>query len=154
MVDGERFGLGQPAATMQLTGKKSLHSISSSEHKRLRRLTTGPINGHEALSMYIGYTEEIVIDALDEWSSMNKPVEFLKAMRQVTLKVITNIFVGSSAESIIGSVEKHYPDFNYGLKSAAINIPGFAFHKALKVIMFPFFFSQSALRPTLCISNR
>lgn len=83
--------------------------------------------------MYIGYIEDIVITSLDEWSSMNEPIEFLKAMRKVAFKVITHIFVGSSAESILGTVEKYYTDLNYGLKAAAINIPGFAFHKALKV---------------------
>ena len=134
LADDEQFGLGYPVSTKKLTGKKSFHSITNSEHKRLRRLTTAPINGHEALAMYIGYIEDIVINSLDEWSSMKEPIEFLKEMRKVAFKVITHIFVGSSAESILGSVEKHYTDLNYGLKSAAINIPGFAFYKALKVI--------------------
>ncbi|XVF13575.1 hypothetical protein REPUB_Repub08aG0219100 [Reevesia pubescens] len=132
LADDEQFGLGYPVSTKQLTGKKSFHSIPNSEHKRLRRLTTAPINGHEALAMYIGYIEDIVIHSLDEWSSMKEPIEFLKEMRKVAFKVITHIFVGSTAESILGSVEKHYTDLNYGLKSAAINIPGFAFYKALK----------------------
>ncbi|WRX16876.1 Cytochrome P450 - like 10 [Theobroma cacao] len=132
LADDERFGLGYPVSTKQLTGKKSFHSIPNSEHKRLRRLTTAPINGHEALAMYIGYIEDIVINSLDEWASMKEPIELLKEMRKVAFKVITHIFVGSSAESILGTVEKHYTDLNYGLKSAAINIPGFAFYKALK----------------------
>ncbi|XVF11002.1 hypothetical protein REPUB_Repub07fG0231800 [Reevesia pubescens] len=132
LADDEQFGLGYPISTKKLTGKRSFHSIPNSEHKRLRRLTTAPINGHEALAMYIGYIEDIVIHSLDEWSSMKEPIEFLKEMRNVAFKVITHIFVGSSAESIMGSVEKQYTDLNYGLKSAAINIPGFAFYKALK----------------------
>ncbi|XVE57482.1 hypothetical protein DITRI_Ditri04bG0094300 [Diplodiscus trichospermus] len=132
LADDEKFGLGYPVSTKRLTGKKSFHSIPNSEHKRLRRLTTAPINGHEALAMYIGYIEDIVIHSLDEWASMKEPIEFLKEMRKVAFKVITHIFVGSSAESILGTVEKYYTDLNYGLKSAAINIPGFAFHKALK----------------------
>ncbi|XP_022738261.1 ent-kaurenoic acid oxidase 2-like [Durio zibethinus] len=132
LADDEQFGLGYPVSTKRLTGKKSFHSIPNSEHKRLRRLTTAPINGHEALAMYIGYIEEIVINSLDEWASMKEPIEFLNEMRKVAFKVITHIFVGSSAESILASVEKHYTDLNYGLKSAAINIPGFAFYKALK----------------------
>ncbi|XVE65259.1 hypothetical protein DITRI_Ditri07aG0166800 [Diplodiscus trichospermus] len=132
LADDENFRLGYPLSTMQLTGKKSFHSISSSEHRRLRRLTTAPINGHEALAMYIGYIEDIMINSLDEWSGMEEPIELLNEIRKVTFKVITHIFVGSSAEQILGSVEKYYSDLNHGLKSAAINIPGFAFYKALK----------------------
>ncbi|KAK8998633.1 hypothetical protein V6N11_084020 [Hibiscus sabdariffa] len=131
-ADDEHFRLGYPASTKQLTGKKSFHSIPNSEHKRLRRLTTAPINGHEALSMYIGYIEEMVVNSLDEWSSMKEPIELLNEIRKLTFKVITHIFVGSRAESIMGSVEELYTDLNYGMKSTAINIPGFAFHKALK----------------------
>lgn len=133
LADDEQFGLGYPVSTKQLTGKKSFHSIPNSEHKRLRRLTTAPINGHEALAMYIEYIEDIVVHSLDEWASMKEPIEFLKEMRKVAFKVITHIFLGSSAESVLGTVEKHYTDLNFGLKSAAINIPGFAFYKALKV---------------------
>ncbi|MBA0796584.1 hypothetical protein Gohar_007344 [Gossypium harknessii] len=132
LADDEQFGLGYPLSTKQLTGKKSFHSIPNSEHKRLRRLTTAPINGHEALSMYIGYIEEIVVNSLDEWSSMKEPIELLNEIRQFTFKVITHIFLGSTAESVMGSVEKRYADLAYGMKSAAINIPGFAFYKALK----------------------
>ncbi|KAK8640006.1 hypothetical protein V6N13_138372 [Hibiscus sabdariffa] len=135
-ADDEHFRLGYPASTKQLTGKKSFHSIPNSEHKRLRRLTTAPINGHEALSMYIGYIEEMVVNSLDEWSSMKEPIELLNEIRKLTFKVITHIFVGSRAESIMGSVEELYTDLNYGMKSTAINIPGFAFHKALKVKYF------------------
>ncbi|KAB2070642.1 hypothetical protein ES319_A08G168800v1 [Gossypium barbadense] len=134
LADDEQFGLGYPLSTKQLTGKKSFHSIPNSEHKRLRRLTTAPINGHEALSMYIGYIEEIVVNSLDEWSSMKEPIELLNELRQFTFKVITHIFLGFTAESVMGSVEKRYADLNYGMKSAAVNIPGFAFYKALKVI--------------------
>ncbi|KAL4279607.1 hypothetical protein GQ457_03G021500 [Hibiscus cannabinus] len=132
LADDEQFGLGYPSSTMRLTGKRSFHSVSKSQHKHLRRLTTAPINGHEALSMYIQYIEDIVMQGLDEWASIKEPIELLKEMRKVAFKVITHIFVGSSAESILGSVEKHYADLNYGLKSAAINVPGFAFYKALK----------------------
>ncbi|XVE84037.1 hypothetical protein DITRI_Ditri16bG0136500 [Diplodiscus trichospermus] len=135
LVDDEKFGLGYPVSTKKLTGKRSFHSVPHSEYKRLRRLTTGLINGHEALAMYIGYSEDIVIHSLDEWASIKlEPIELLTEMRKAAFKVITHIFVGCSAESIVGTVEKHYTDLIRGLKSAAINIPGFAFHKALKLL--------------------
>lgn len=133
LADDEHFALGYPASTKQLTGKRSFHSISHAEHKRLRKLTTSPINGHNALGMYVPYIEDIVVSSLDEWASMHCPIEFLSEMRKVAFKVITYIFLGSHNDSIRKLMEKYYVDFNYGLKAAAINIPGFAFHKALKV---------------------
>lgn len=132
-MDTEQFALGYPASTKHLTGKKSFHSISVAEHKRLRKLTTSSITGHEALAMYIEYIQDIVITSLDEWARNDNPIELLTEMRKIAFKVITHIFLGSDSDSILGSVEKYYTDILYGLKSSAINIPGFAFHGALKV---------------------
>lgn len=142
LTDEEQLKLGYPASTMALTGKRSFHGISNAEHRRLRRLTTAPINGHDALSMYIGLIEGIAVKQLEELSSMERPCEFLTEMRKFAFEVITTIFVASESDGAdhhhhhhvdLGLVENLYTDLNRGIKSLAINLPGFAFHKALKV---------------------
>ncbi|XP_022777075.1 beta-amyrin 11-oxidase-like [Durio zibethinus] len=132
VLTDERFAPGYPVSVKKLLGSKSFHGVSHLEHRRLRKLTTAPINGHEALAIYIGYIVDIVISALEEWASMNRPIEFLKEMEKVTFMVFTHIFIGSGAESIRESMKKYHNDFHHGLLSAAYNIPGFPFHKALK----------------------
>lgn len=86
--------------------------------------------------MYIRHIEDIVVSALDEWASMDRPIELLSGTRKVAFKVITDIFLGSSSGSVLDLAEKLYVDVTHGLISAAINIPGFAFHKALKVMLY------------------
>lgn len=84
--------------------------------------------------MYIGFIEDIAVEKLQELSSMNTPCEFLKEMRKVAFEVITTIFIASDCDHVdLGLVENLYTDLNRGMKSLAINLPGFAFHKALKV---------------------
>lgn len=135
LTDDEQFKLGYPASTMALAGKRSFHGISNAEHKRLRRLTTSPITGHEALSMYIGLIEGVAVKLLEALSSMNTPCEFLTEMRKFAFKVITTIFMGSDDGNHVdlGLVENLYTHLIRGMKSLAINLPGFAFYKALKV---------------------
>ena len=134
LTDDEQLKLGYPTSTMALAGKRSFHGISNAEHKRLRRLTTSSIGGHEALSMYIGLIEEMTVKVLEELRSMNRPCEFLTEMRKFAFEVITTIFVGSDGDHVdLGLVENLYTHLNRGMKSLAINLPGFAFHKALKV---------------------
>jgi ent-kaurenoic acid monooxygenase len=106
--------------------------ISQEEHKRLRKLTAAPINGYEALNTYLKYIEFCVISALEKWSVMGE-FEFLTELRRLTFRIIMKIFLGKESDVIMESLERVYTDLNYGIRAMAINIPGFAFHTALKV---------------------
>lgn len=132
LMDDERFIPGWPKSTCELIGKRSFVGIIHEEHKRLRRLTSKPINGHEALSSYLKFIEETVISTLDQWSSMGQ-IQFLTELRKLTFRIIMHIFVSSESESMMEAMERVYTDLNYGMRAMAINLPGFAYHRALKV---------------------
>lgn len=135
LTDDDAFQPGWPDSTLQLIGKKSFVSISFEEHKRLRRLTSASINGHEALSVYLHYIEHNVISALDNWSTMG-PIPFLTQLRKLTFKIIMHIFLSSESDQVTEALETEYTKLNYGVRAMAINIPGFAYHKALKVFLY------------------
>ncbi|XP_059428644.1 beta-amyrin 11-oxidase-like [Corylus avellana] len=132
LTNDETFGLGYPKSANILAGRKSLHNTSNIEHRRLRRIIANPINGHQALAMYIKHIEDVVINYLDEFASMNKPFELFTEMKMLTFKVVISIFMGSVSDSTFRATHKLYNDYHQGLLSMAIDIPGFAFHKALK----------------------
>ncbi|GMY20746.1 beta-amyrin 11-oxidase-like [Fagus crenata] len=121
-----------PKSSYLLSGRRSFHNLSTVEHRRLRRLIAAPINGHEALTMYIKHTEDIVINSLDEWASMNEPFEFHKEIQRATFKIMTHIFMGSFSDSALWKTQNLYADYCNGLMSLVINLPGFAFHEAFK----------------------
>ncbi|XP_038685634.1 beta-amyrin 11-oxidase-like [Tripterygium wilfordii] len=129
--DDENFKLGYPSLP-ELIGKRSIATIDGVEHKRLRKLTTAPINGHEALSMYIEYMEDVVMDSLDELSSMNKPVELLTELKRATFKVVTNIFFGPEGFQFLEPLTKLFHALSKGIFAAHVNLPGFSYYKALK----------------------
>ncbi|KNA09937.1 hypothetical protein SOVF_148920 [Spinacia oleracea] len=129
--DDEHFKPGWPVSTIKLIGRKSFVSIPYEEHKRLRRLTSAPINGHEALSEYMTYIEDIVNIALDKWSKMGE-IEFLTQLRKLTFRIIMYIFLSSESEPVMEALEREYTTLNYGVRAMAINLPGFAYHEALK----------------------
>lgn len=131
LTDDETFVPGWPKSTMKLIGEKSFIGISAEEHKRLRKLTASPVNGHEALSLYLKYIEENVVKALDKWAGMGE-IEFLTELRRLTFRIIMHIFLSSESEQVMGALEKEYTVLNYGVRAMAINIPGFAYHSALK----------------------
>ncbi|XP_059637426.1 ent-kaurenoic acid oxidase 2-like [Cornus florida] len=131
LTDDENFKTGWPTSTLELIGKKSFIGISDEEHRRLRRLTASPVNGPEALSIYIRYIEDNVISALDKWTGMGQ-FEFLTELRKLTFKIIMYIFLSSESEQVMEALEREYTTLNYGVRALAINVPGFAYHKARK----------------------
>ncbi|XP_076936496.1 ent-kaurenoic acid oxidase 1-like isoform X1 [Bidens hawaiensis] len=131
LFDDDAFEPGWPTATLELIGRKSFVSIAYEDHKRLRKLTAAPVNGHEALSTYMIYIESKVISALEKWSQMGQ-IEFLTQLRKLTFQIIMYIFLSSEGEDVMDALEKEYTKLNYGVRAMTINIPGFVYHRALK----------------------
>ncbi|KAF7842303.1 ent-kaurenoic acid oxidase 2 [Senna tora] len=131
LTDDDKFTVGWPQSTIELIGKKSFIAISYEEHKRLRRLTSSSINGMEALSLYLTYIEENVKTFLEKWSNMGQ-IEFLTELRKLTFKIIMHIFLSSESELVMEALEREYTTLNHGVRAMGINVPGFAYHKALK----------------------
>ncbi|KAG6511492.1 hypothetical protein ZIOFF_029560 [Zingiber officinale] len=131
LMDDDHFVPGWPKATNELVGKKSFLGIIGEEHKRLRRLTSSTINGYETLSTYLPFIEKTTTLTLERWASKGS-IEFLTELRRLTFRVVMKIFLCSEDEILIESLERVYTDLNYGIRAMAINIPGFAYHKAMK----------------------
>lgn len=140
--DDDGFKPGWPTSTEKLMGRKSFVSIPDQEHKWLRKLTSAPVNGFEALTVYMKYIEENVIIALEKWENMGQ-IELLTELRRLTFKIIMHIFLSSEGEHVREVLEKEYTALNYGVRAMAINVPGFAYHNALKVMRFARFFVRS-----------
>ncbi|CAI0456344.1 unnamed protein product [Linum tenue] len=132
LMDDEAFKPGWPTSTVELMGNNSFIGISCEDHKRLRRLTAAPVNGYEALSLYMTFIGENVVAALEEWSSAGEPLELLTHLRKLTFRIIMFIFLSSECEDVMETLERQYTTVNHGVRAMAINLPGFAYYRALK----------------------
>ncbi|KAE8650036.1 beta-amyrin 11-oxidase isoform X2 [Cucumis sativus] len=133
LTDETKFIPSYPTSITAVFGKKSLLQVPKEEHRKLRRLTMAPISGHAALEMYIDHIEHSVISGLEEWSSMKKPLELLTTIKQLTFKVIWNIFMGSTPikSTSIGEMETLNENIALAFLTLPLNFPGLPFHKAL-----------------------
>lgn len=145
LTDDDAFKPGWPRSTVELIGEKSFIGISFEEHKRLRKLTAAPVNGHESLSLYMQYIEEMAKVSLEKWANAGK-VEFLTELRKLTFRIIMYIFLSSASEHVMETLEREYTTLNYGVRAMAINLPGFAYYKALKVTLFVFLLNHRGLQ--------
>ncbi|KAF7828545.1 beta-amyrin 11-oxidase-like [Senna tora] len=134
LTDEKRFKIGYPEATLKLVGSATFAKDSFAERKRIRRLATSPIVGHAALALYVDRIEDIIVNSLEEWASMSmkSPVQLLNELKHLTFKVIIHIFMGSHNHPIISQIGDLYNHVHRALYAIPINIPGFAYHKALQ----------------------
>ncbi|KAK2453534.1 beta-amyrin 11-oxidase [Trifolium repens] len=132
LMDDETFKIGYPKSTIEVTRCKSLWSSSREELKRFKRLISILIVGHNTLEMYLTRMEDIVINSLEELSSMSHPVDFLKEMKNISFNIIIEIFMGSYNQHIITKIGNSFTEIYCALFSMPINFPGFAFHKGLR----------------------
>ncbi|KAF9602452.1 hypothetical protein IFM89_028003 [Coptis chinensis] len=109
LMDDEKFKPGWPQSTVELIGRKSF----------------------VALSVYLEFIEENVVSTLERWSNMGE-IEFLTQLRKLTFRIVMHIFISKGGESVMDALEEVYTTLNYGVRAMAINLPGFAYYRALK----------------------
>jgi ent-kaurenoic acid hydroxylase len=137
LMDDDAFVTGWPKATVALIGPKSFIAMPYDEHRRLRKLTAAPINGFDALTAYLPFIDRTVTSSLRAWadessSGAGRGVEFLTELRRMTFKIIVQIFLGGADEPTTRVLERSYTDLNYRMRAMAINLPGFAYGRALR----------------------
>ncbi|XP_045807995.1 beta-amyrin 11-oxidase-like [Trifolium pratense] len=132
LTNDENFKTGYPKSTLKLIKcTKSYWSSSRENQKRFKRLITSVLMGHNTLEMYLTRMEDIVINSLEELSSMSHPVDFLKEMKNISFDIIIEIFIGSYNQHIVTKIGNSFTEIYSALWSMPINFPGFAFHKGL-----------------------
>jgi len=136
LLDYETFKIGYPKSTIEVIGFKSFWSSNEKEHKGFKRLVSSLTMGHNTLEMYLPRIEDIVINSLEELSSINRPVEFLQEMKSISFDIIINIIMGSYNKHILTKIENSFSDVFAALYCMPIDLPGFAFHKGLAVNIF------------------
>ncbi|GJN01133.1 hypothetical protein PR202_ga18372 [Eleusine coracana subsp. coracana] len=129
----ENFVTGWPKATVALIGPKSFMAMPYEEHRRPHKLTAAPINVFDALTTYLGFIDRTVTASLCSLSSsQSNQIEFLTELRRMTFKIIVQIFLGGASDATMRALERSCTDLNYGMSAMAIDLPGFAYYKALR----------------------
>ncbi|WJX16798.1 hypothetical protein P8452_06787 [Trifolium repens] len=131
LTDDETFKIGYPKSTLEVIKCKFFWSSSREEQKRFKRLLSVLTMGQNTLEMYLTRMEDIVINYLEELSSINHPVDFLKQMKNISFSIIIEIFMGSYNQHIVTKIETSLTEMYSAMFSMPINFPGFAFHKGL-----------------------
>ncbi|XP_016461031.2 ent-kaurenoic acid oxidase 1-like [Nicotiana tabacum] len=129
LTDEENIKRGMPEYISKLAGITN----SIEEDKRIRRSIT-PIKSHGLLSNYFDYINDLVKTTFEKYAATEEPFEFLTEMKKPTFEVFMRILTGGEvAKELFDAVFKKNNLLMSGDHSLPINIPGFAYNKALKI---------------------
>ncbi|XP_060211506.1 beta-amyrin 11-oxidase-like isoform X1 [Lycium barbarum] len=129
LMDEENLDRGMPNYMKRLVGL----TTSIEEDKCIRRLTA-PIKSHGFLSdAYFDHMNEVMKTSFEKWAAMEEPIKFLSEMKKPTFEVFMRILVGGEVDQeLFDAVFKENNCIISGVCSLPINIPGFAYNKAIK----------------------
>ncbi|GLJ20725.1 hypothetical protein SUGI_0377520 [Cryptomeria japonica] len=128
--ENKLFRNSWPKSIRVLIGEHAMVSSHGADHKRMRRIIHSMILGIETLKKSVGRFERLVLHHLEsDW----RPGQIFLAhnkLREMTLCVAAEYFIGLKAGDGLESFRRHFHDFNAGLLSHPLDLPWTAFGKA------------------------
>ncbi|CAK9183390.1 unnamed protein product [Ilex paraguariensis] len=107
--------------TNDLVGHNSIISASGQRHDRLRRFLSMAINQPEALRRIATHVQPRIAAALQAWA------------KKVTFENIGKLFASIEPGPLLDSLGYNFEGMVKGMRAQPFNIPGTAYHHALKV---------------------
>ncbi|KAK4364587.1 hypothetical protein RND71_015945 [Anisodus tanguticus] len=126
-MDDDNFDRGK-------SNSSSASTTSNQEEKRLRRITTTHIRTHGSLSFYFDCINEIVKNSLEKFAAKEEPIYLFSEMKRPAFEVLMLILIGGYqvSQQFLGVVFEETALLIRGFHGMPINIPGFAYNRAMK----------------------
>ncbi|KAH9307399.1 hypothetical protein KI387_035310, partial [Taxus chinensis] len=123
------FIAGWPAP--KLLGEKSIIMVEGLHHKRLRRALLEAINRPQSLQNIFISLQPAFKEAFQNWTAKGT-INTADEIRALSFSNICSFLLSFQRGPMLGSMETMYRGLLAGLRAQPINIPGTAFHYAIK----------------------
>ncbi|GAU12622.1 hypothetical protein TSUD_121130 [Trifolium subterraneum] len=117
--------------TIELMGRTSMVAVHGKAHTRVRSFVTNAINRPEALNRIAAHVQPRMVIALRSWAQTGKINARLETQK-LTFDNIGKLFMSMEPGPLLQSMDKLYQALLLGVRAYPINIPGFAYHRALQ----------------------
>ncbi|XP_058088361.1 ent-kaurenoic acid oxidase 2-like [Magnolia sinica] len=129
MTEEGSFSTGWPSS--QLIGNSAVAIVDGVAHKRIRRHLMEAFNSPKALKALLITAQPIFISTFEEWASKGKIIAF-EEIKTMTFYSICDMLISFKSKDLLDTMERLYRGLMAGIRSMTINVPGTAYHWALK----------------------
>ncbi|KAK9076644.1 hypothetical protein SSX86_004978 [Deinandra increscens subsp. villosa] len=129
--DFRLFNKGYVKPTATVLGMSSLFCVPVEDHKRIRRLLTGPFS-MDSLSKLVQKFDKMLSAELKKLADEGKSFVVLDFNMRITFHAMCDMLVSITDESLLNKIEKDVTAMSNAMLSFPVMIPGTTYYKGVK----------------------
>ncbi|CAA0820986.1 Cytochrome P450 superfamily protein [Striga hermonthica] len=133
--EGKLFQSSYPKSFRDLVGKNGVINAQGEQQKKLHSIASNMMR-LDKLKVHFLEDIQVVIKHIVINLHHDQVVHLQDVCRKVAVNLMVNQLLGVSSESEVIEIAELFSDFADGCLSLPINLPGFPYHKAMKVMKY------------------
>ncbi|KAI5559757.1 hypothetical protein BDE02_17G134700 [Populus trichocarpa] len=129
--EGKLFQSSYPKSFRDLVGKNGVITVHGEQQRKLHGIASNMMRLEKLKFHFLDNIQLIMLQTLNKFDN-NQVILLQDVCRKVAINLMVNQLLGASSETEINEMAHFFSDFVDGCLSLPINIPGFAYHTAMK----------------------
>lgn len=129
--EGKLFQSSYPKSFRDLVGKNGVITVHGEQQRKLHGIASNMMRLEKLKFHFLDNIQLIMLQTLNKLDN-NQVILLQDVCRKVAINLMVNQLLGASSETEINEMAHFFSDFVDGCLSLPINIPGFAYHTAMK----------------------
>ncbi|XP_054788801.1 abietadienol/abietadienal oxidase isoform X3 [Prosopis cineraria] len=129
--EGKLFRSSYPKSFRDLVGKNGVITVQGEQQRKLHGIASNMMRLEKLKLHFLNDIQKVLLQTLSNFKN-NQVILLQDVCRKVAINLMVNQLLGVSSESQVNEMAQLFSDFVDGCLSFPINLPGFAYHTAMK----------------------
>ncbi|KAG5100483.1 hypothetical protein JHK82_045535 [Glycine max] len=129
--EGKLFKSSYPKSFRDLVGKNGVITVQGEQQRKLHGIASNMMRLEKLKFHFLNDVQKVMLQTLSNFNN-NQVILLQDVCRKVAIHLMVNQLLGVSSESQVNEMAQLFSGFVDGCLSIPINIPGYAYHTAMK----------------------
>ncbi|GLT29936.1 hypothetical protein SLA2020_047670 [Shorea laevis] len=129
--EGKLFHSSYPKAFRDLVGKNGVITVQGEQQRKLHGIASNMMRLDKLKSHFLNDIQKVMLHTFNSIHN-NQIILLQDVCRKLAINLMVNQLLGVLSESEINEMAQLFSDFVDGCLSVPVNMPGFAYHTAMK----------------------